>query len=217
MINRDCDTVILADGAFPENGSVLDILKQAKVIICCDGAADSLLAHGMIPDFVVGDLDSVSNDVLVRFPEKLIKVSEQETNDLAKCFRFAREKGFAVTHLLGASGKREDHLLGNLAQFAEFSKDFPEMLLVTDYGYFAAVTGHAEFTGLNVGTQISFFSFDPCSRVTATGVKYPLCDRELHWWYEATLNTVSESTVTISSTGTMPLLVYFAFACGKCS
>jgi thiamine pyrophosphokinase len=150
MINRDCDTVILADGAFPENGSVLDILKQAKVIICCDGAADSLLAHGMIPDFVVGDLDSVSNDVLVRFPEKLIKVSEQETNDLAICFRFAREKGFAVTHLLGASGKREDHLLGNLAQFAEFSKDFPEMLLVTDYGYFAAVTEHAEFTGLNI-------------------------------------------------------------------
>ena len=210
MMNRDCETVILADGAFPENGAVLDILKRANIIICCDGAADSLLAHGMIPDFVVGDLDSVSNDVLVRFPERLVKVSEQETNDLAKCFRFAREKGFSITHLLGASGKREDHLLGNLAQFAEFSKDFPDMLLVTDYGHFAAVTGKAEFTGLNIGTQISFFSFDPFSRVTAAGVKYPLEDRELHWWYEATLNTVSETTVTICSTGTMPLLVYFA-------
>ena len=50
MINRDCETVILADGAFPENGAVLDILKRAKIIICCDGAADSLRAHGMIPD-----------------------------------------------------------------------------------------------------------------------------------------------------------------------
>ena len=211
MINSDCDTVILADGAFPENSAVLDILSRAKTIICCDGAADTLLAHGMTPDFVVGDLDSVSNDVLVHFPEKLVKVSEQETNDLAKCFRFAREKGFCITHLLGASGKREDHLLGNLAQFAEFSKDFPGMLLVTDYGHFAAVSGSAEFSGLNIGTQISFFSFDPASRVTATGVKYPLCDRELHWWYEATLNIVSEETVTVKSTGTMPILVYFAF------
>lgn len=210
MINRDCETVILADGAFPENSSVLDILSRAKTIICCDGAADTLLAHGMTPDFVVGDLDSVSNDVLIRFPEKLVKISEQETNDLAKCFRFAREKGFRITHLLGASGKREDHLLGNLAQFAEFSGDFPEMLLVTDYGYFAAVARSATFTGLNVGSQISFFSFDPHSRVTATGVKYPLEERELHWWYEATLNTVSEPTVTLKSSGDMPLLVYFA-------
>ena len=207
---RDCDTVILADGAFPENHAVRDILSRAKTIICCDGAADTLLAHGMTPDFVVGDLDSVSNDVLVRFPERLVKISEQETNDLAKCFRFAREKGFRITHLLGASGKREDHLLGNLAQFAEFSKDFPDMLMVTDFGHFAAVSGYAEFTDLCIGSQISFFSFDPHSRVTATGVKYPLRDRELHWWYEATLNTVSDSTVTLTSTGATPLLVYFA-------
>ena len=211
MINRDCDTIILADGAFPENSAVLDILSRANTIICCDGAADTLLAHGMTPDFVVGDLDSVSNDVLIQYPEKLVKISEQETNDLAKCFRFAREKGLNITHLLGASGKREDHLLGNLAQFAEFSRDFPEMLLVTDYGYFAAVSGSAEFSGLHIGTQISFFSFEPESRVTATGVKYPLCDRELHWWYEATLNTVSEEVVTVNCTGSMPLLVYFAF------
>ena len=209
-MTRDCDTVILADGAFPENNSVLDILSQARTIICCDGAADTLLAHGMTPDFVVGDLDSVSNDVLIRYPEKLVKISEQETNDLAKCFRFAREKGFKITHLLGASGKREDHLLGNLAQFAEFSKDFPDMIMVTDFGHFAAVTGSAEFTDLHIGTQISFFSFDPHSRVTATGVKYPLQDRELHWWYEATLNTVSDSTVTLTSSGSSPLLVYFA-------
>lgn len=206
----EVDTVILADGAFPGSAAVLDILKAAKLIICCDGAADTLIANEMLPDFVVGDLDSVSNDVLIRFPERLVKISEQETNDLAKCFRFAREKGFKVTHLLGASGKREDHLLGNLAQFAEFSPYFPGMVLMTDYGHFAAVSGRAEFTGLSVGTQISFFSFDPDSRVTASGVKYPLENRPLRWWYEATLNTVSETTVTLESTGNMPLLVYFA-------
>lgn len=204
------DTVILADGAFPETAPVLDILKAAKLIICCDGAADTLIAHDMTPDFIVGDLDSVSAETRKRFPEKLVQISEQETNDLAKCFRFAREKGFRITHLLGASGKREDHLLGNLAQFAEFSNDFPGMMLVTDYGYFAAVNREAEFTGVKVGTQISFFSFDPASCVSATGVQYPLENRPLHWWYEATLNTVTSPVVTVKSSGDMPLLVYFA-------
>lgn len=210
MTNHDVETVILADGEFPASRSALDILHAAKIVICCDGAADSLLARGMEPDFVVGDLDSVSCEVLTRFPERLFKISEQETNDLAKCFRFAREKGLRVTHLLGASGKREDHLLGNLAQFAEFAADFPGIELITDYGHFVAVVKKAKFTGLTVGSQISFFSFDPYCRISASGVKYPLQDRQLKWWYEATLNTVSEPTVELRSSGEMPVLVYFA-------
>jgi thiamine pyrophosphokinase len=163
------------------------------------------------PSFIVGDLDSVSAETRAKYPERLIKVSEQETNDLAKCFRFARERGLQITHLLGASGKREDHLLGNLAQFAEFSKDFPGILLMTDYGHFAAVNGKATFNDLEIGSQISFFSFDPHAEVSATGVKYPLQDRPLKWWYEATLNTVASPEVTLKSSGDMPLLVYFAY------
>ena len=205
------NAVILADGAFPENPAVLEILKNAPVVICCDGAADSLCRYGLEPSFIVGDLDSVSPETRAKYPERLIKVSEQETNDLAKCFRFARERGFKITHLLGASGKREDHLLGNLAQFAEFSKDFPGILLMTDYGRFAAVNGEATFGDLEVGSQISFFSFDPGARVTAAGVQYPLCDRPLKWWYEATLNTVTSPEVTVTSSGIMPVLVYFVY------
>ena len=205
------NAVILADGAFPENPVILELLRNSPVIICCDGAGDSLLKFGLTPAFIVGDLDSVSADTKAKFPEKLVKISEQETNDLAKCFRFARERGFNITHLFGGAGKREDHFLGNLAQFAEFSKDFPGMLLMTDYGHFAAVNGEATFRDLEVGTQISFFSFDPHARVSATGVKYPLQDRPLKWWYEATLNTVASPEVTLKSSGDMPLLVYFAY------
>ena len=202
--------VILADGAFPENPASLEILKNARNIICCDGAADSLCKFGLQPSFIVGDLDSVSQETREKFPERLFRISEQETNDLAKCFRFARERNLQVTHLLGSSGKREDHLLGNLAQFAEFSKEFPEMLLMTDYGHFAAVIGKREFSGLEVGSQISFFSFEPEARLSATGVQYPLQDRALTWWYEATLNTVISPVVTLTSDGKMPVLVYFA-------
>ncbi|MBE6391795.1 MAG: thiamine diphosphokinase [Lentisphaerae bacterium] len=202
--------VILADGAFPENSGSLEILKNARNIICCDGAADSLCRFGLEPSFIVGDLDSVSTETRERFPERLFRISEQETNDLAKCFRFAKERNLKVTHLLGSSGKREDHLLGNLAQFAEFAKDFPGILLMTDYGHFAAVTGSGEFSGLEVGSQISFFSFEPTAKLTATGVQYPLQERTLAWWYEATLNTVTSPVVTLKSDGSMPVLVYFA-------
>lgn len=206
------NAVILADGAFPEAASSIAILRRAELIICCDGAADALVKFDMEPDFIVGDLDSVSAETKARFPERLFKIEEQETCDLAKCFRFAAGRGLTVTHLLGASGKREDHLLGNLAQFAEFSRTFSGMKLVTDYGFFVAATGHAAFNGVTPGTQVSFFSFDPAQRVSASGVQYPLEERQLFWWYEATLNCAVSSTVTVSSSGDMPVLIYFAAA-----
>ena len=202
--------IILADGAFPEAEESLNILRTAGTIICCDGAADALLRHGMIPDFIVGDLDSVSPETKARFPERLFHESEQETCDLAKCFRFAARRNITITHLLGASGKREDHLLGNLAQFAEFSKLFPAMQLVTDYGFFMAVNRNAAFADVPIGTQLSFFSFDPAQKISVTGVQYPLEEMQLFWWYEATLNCAIAPEITVRCSCATPLLVYFA-------
>ncbi|MBR7107184.1 MAG: thiamine diphosphokinase [Lentisphaeria bacterium] len=202
--------IILADGAFPEAEESLNILRTAGITICCDGAADALLKHGMTPDFIVGDLDSVSAETKARFRERLFHESEQETCDLAKCFRFAARNKIRITHLLGASGKREDHLLGNLAQFAEFSKLFPAMQLVTDYGFFAAVNVNAVFSNVPLGTQLSFFSFDPAQKISVSGVQYPLEERQLLWWYEATLNCSIEPDITVRCSSSTPLLVYFA-------
>ena len=111
--------VILADGEFPCHRISLDILKNAQCVVCCDGAADKLLRFGCEPDWIVGDLDSVSPETRVRFSDRAVKFFEQETNDLAKSFRFCLERKLAVSAIIGAAGAREDHFLGNLGQFAE--------------------------------------------------------------------------------------------------
>ena len=81
---------------------------------------------------------------------------------------------------------------------------------MTDHGFFTAVKGRGEIKNVPPGTQLSFFSFDPSSKITAFGVKYPLVKRNLNWWYEATLNTAVNDTVTVESDGPMPVLIYFA-------
>ena len=101
--------VILADGEFPRRPILLEMLKNAEVVICCDGAADKLLKFGRIPDWIVGDLDSVSPETKIRFADRAVKFFEQETNDLAKSFRFCQENSLQVTAILGAAGAREDH------------------------------------------------------------------------------------------------------------
>ncbi len=106
-------TVILANGSFPRRKCLLETLRAAARIVCCDGAASALLRAGLEPDLVVGDLDSLDPVLKKRFGKRLVHESEQETNDLSKAFRACMARGWTSIVILGAGGRREDHLLGN--------------------------------------------------------------------------------------------------------
>jgi thiamine pyrophosphokinase len=205
------EVMILADGEFPRHPHLLEMLKSASCVVCCDGAADKLLAFGREPDWIVGDLDSVLPETKSRFADRSVKFFEQETNDLAKAFRFCKEKDFAVSAVLGAAGAREDHLLGNLGRFAETSVEFPGCRLYTDTGYFVSFCKEGCFEA-PIGSQVSIFSFDPSAKITSNGLKYPLNDLQLKWWYSGTLNEVETAPFTLSSSGNMPILLFFKYS-----
>lgn len=202
--------VILADGEFPRRPELLDMLRGAECVVCCDGAADKLLRFGREPDWIVGDLDSVSAETKQRYADKAVKFFEQETNDLAKSFRFCQERHLAVTAILGASGAREDHFLGNLGQFAEMSVNFPGCRLYTDSGYFSSFVKAGEFRA-PIGSQVSIFSFDPSAKLSSCGLKYPLKDLQLAWWYSGTLNEVAAETFSLNSDKDTPILLFFKY------
>ncbi len=50
-------TVILANGTYPTHAVPVRYLEEADLIVCCDGAAEKLVAHGMEPGIIIGDLD----------------------------------------------------------------------------------------------------------------------------------------------------------------
>lgn len=204
------NVIILADGEFPHRGELLAMLRHAGTVICCDGAADKLVAFGREPDWIVGDLDSVSPETKSRFAAKAVHFCEQETNDLAKAFRFCAERNLIPDAVLGASGAREDHMLGNLSRFAENAAGFPECRLYTEQGYFCVFAGAGKFT-CPVGTQVSIFSFDPMQKIASTGLKYPLNDLALPWWHSGTLNEVAAETFSLRGSGEAPILLFFKY------
>ena len=96
------NTVILADGDFPASERTLTMLRNADRIICCDGAAVPLLAAGLIPERIVGDLDSLPLELKERYADRLLQESEQESNDLTKAFRYCQAQGHDSIVILGA-------------------------------------------------------------------------------------------------------------------
>ncbi|MDD6337378.1 MAG: thiamine diphosphokinase [Lentisphaeria bacterium] len=201
-------TVILANGAFPRRKSLLALLHGAAHIVCCDGAAASLLRHGLTPDLVVGDLDSLSPALRKKLGRRVIRVTEQETNDLSKAFRACMERSWRTLVILGAGGKREDHLLGNASLLPQFAAAGADVRMETDCGTFLPVLKSSAFRR-PVGTKVSVFSFHPDMPVTSTGLAYPLVSLRLPFWWSGTLNVTDAPEFSLAFDGRAPLLLYF--------
>lgn len=195
-------TVILAAGDFPKrDGAAWNILAAAKCVICCDSAADQYRRRfKRDPDFVVGDLDSVRGE----FPETVFDPDEN-VNDLGKAVRFARSRGWNDLVIAGASGKREDHTIGN------FFRALAEMVeVVTDYGVFRPVCGKASFAAAK-GAGVSVFAPDPATVMTSKGLQWPLDGVKFSNLFCATLNRASSTRFTVTSD--RPVGVYVEAKC----
>jgi thiamine pyrophosphokinase len=193
---QNFQTVILADGNFPATEIPLSFLQQAGRIICCDGATEKLLKFGLNPDYIVGDLDSLSEELKNRFSPILFPNPDQETNDLTKAVQFCIDHGWNEITILGATGKREDHTLGNLSLLTDYAEKVNVQLL-TDYGVFAAQSKSEDYESYP-GQQVSFFSLTPATHFTTRNLVYPLQDRALSSWWQGTLNEATADSFSLT-------------------
>src|SRR5450759_4168072 len=180
------ETAIIANGKFPDHPIPVGYLLNAKRVICCDGAADSLIDFGLEPFAIVGDCDSVNKKIAENDQDRLFRDSDPETNDLTKAVKWWSEKGYEDIVILGATGKREDHTLGNISLLVEYA-GFTSVKMVTDAGIFFPILESTKIEAQK-GQQVSLFSIDPETEITSSGLKYKVDNKKLTNWWTATLN-----------------------------
>ena len=188
-------TVIVANGDFPLHPVPLSLLHEASHIVCCDGATEALIGNGFKPDYIVGDLDSLSQDLQQRYRHCLHHNPDQCTNDLTKAVGFCMERQWNEITILGATGKREDHSIGNISLLADYA-EYARVQLVTDYGVFTPLLQSGSFE-CYAGQQVSIFSLTPDTIFTFHGLKYPLTEQILSSWWQGTLNEALGDEFTI--------------------
>lgn len=201
------DCVVLCNGSFPEHRIPLENLKQARTIICCDGAIQKLLSFGLEPTMIVGDLDSIEPIVRKKYADRVFFNPDQETNDLTKSINWAVSQGFRNITIVGATGLREDHTLGNISLLGEYISMLDTVLMVTDTGVFSAISQDTVFLSKK-GQQVSIFSLNPATQVSSENLKYPLPKTLASWWC-GTLNESLADTFTVRTDG--KLIVFRTF------
>lgn len=205
-----------------------DRLLSSDVVVCCDGAASSFMRFRK-PEFVVGDMDSLTEDLRQELADQLFSVGEQESNDLSKAFRWICSmlgigRGnvlpeFSIT-VFGATGKREDHTLGNISLLADFAEYLGKsgaegtLSMVTDYGVFVPLSGSSRIR-LAQGQPFSLFAFDPALRIASSGLEYPTDGVRFDMWWKATLNRCSSDVVELRMNHQAKVLVYLPGCVGR--
>jgi|TARA_Y100000310_G_scaffold312339_1_gene359549 thiamine pyrophosphokinase len=198
-------TVVLADGKFPQAELPRRYLFEAEKIICCDGAVGHLENCKLTPSVIVGDMDSISHELKQKYSDRIIKISEQETNDLTKAITWAADNKTEELVLLGAAGKRIDHTIGNASLLAEHC-NLLKLMMVTDEGFLLPITKTTTLSS-KPGQQISIFSLHNDTRYTSKGLKYPLNNTQLPSWWSGSLNEALSDAFTLKFDGG-PALIY---------
>lgn len=199
--------IVVANGSFPTTALPLELVHQASVIIACDGAVEALHANGLAPTAIVGDLDSIPDNLCLLYADRIHQVEDQEVNDLTKAVRFAHEQGHTDVLILGATGLREDHTLGNISLLMDYAPLFRRIEMLSDYGIFTPLL-HTATLESTPGQQVSIFSLYPYGEITTDGLRWPIHKRKLTAWWQGTLNEAVTTDFTITLTEGAQAIVY---------
>jgi len=201
---------ILAAGDFPTRPEPMASLHEADFVVCCDSAYATLhtINYPLPTNFIViGDGDSLPVSDKDALGDRYLQVDEQDYNDLHKAMLWATTHyPLSTTHftIVGATGKREDHTLGNIAYLVTFAEEYPgiELEMLTDYGRLCALRGRRRFDSFP-RQQVSIFAMDADAAVTSQGLRWQLTDFRPARWWQATLNEATGNEFTLDTDGWM--------------
>lgn len=192
--------IVLVGGADIGPQELTIFRRLATQFVGIDAGADHLLAAGIDPVAVIGDLDSLSQVARRRFADVLHHIAEQETVDF--------EKGLSrveapLIYALGFAGGRLDHTLAVLHVMGRHPER-PVILLSTDDASAIVPAGGLKLH-LPIGTRVSIMPLAQ-ARVDGSGLVWPLVDQAMHpMRFTSPSNAAADHMVQIRADG--PVIV----------
>ena len=206
------DTIIVSGGNI-HSDFALDFLKKNEAcLIAADKGLEFFLEHQLLPDAVIGDFDSLSED-----GKKFLEIQEEKSMDSQKGFEnekkeikvirlrpekddsdtqsamnYAIQNGAKRITILGATGNRVDHLMANFGLLVLAKNQGVEVILADQYNYMKLVSdGEIIKKSEQFGKYISFFPLGgDVTGLTLEGFKYSLDHYRL---------TTADSGLTVSN------------------
>ena len=161
----------LVVGNRPLCSKVIELAKNS-IVIAADAGADRLLKFNIVPDWIIGDLDSISEKAITKLEDWTITNKDIQKTDLEKAVDYAFEKGVKEIVIVGWEGGRIDHTLAALGMAFD-----PRIKLIDDKFTVYCVDGEKRIKGKE-NTLFSLIAM-PEARVSVNGARWNLQHEKL--------------------------------------
>ncbi|MDF1612507.1 thiamine diphosphokinase [Stygiobacter electus] len=192
--------IIIANGDLPKKNVVKYFFKKNyNTIICADGGANSAMKIGVIPNFIIGDFDSINESTKNYFKgkSKFINIKRQNDTDVEKSLKFAFINNFDEVILLGATGDRLDHTICNLGIVLKYFNQI-KIKIVHQKSFLIPLSGKVKLN-TEIGETISLYAFNERTSITSFGLKYKLNKTKLPFGKkESTSNVAVKNEIKLN-------------------
>lgn len=190
---------VILNGQMPTDDAIINQITNSDYIIAVDGSANKLFDLEIIPDVIIGDLDSLQN--ISNKNIELVKTPNQNKTDFRKTLEWCIEKNILNISIFGISGESEDHFLGNYYTLSDFGEKI-SWKAFTDFSVISPCIGNKKFESFK-GQKVSLFCMKGSSIVNSENLEYPLQSYHLKPSDDAVRNLSLEDHFTIESTTTI--------------
>ncbi|MBO9589792.1 thiamine diphosphokinase [Devosia sp.] len=159
----------IVGGGTVDGALLRELAEKGVAMVGADGGADTIDAAGLLPDAVIGDLDSLTNRTAWESRTRVIHIPEQITTDFQKAL-YSTEA--PVTLALGMTGKRLDHTLAALSAVLQYAPS-RRIMLVDEVDVALAVTGCIAFDA-GKRERVSIHPLLPIRFRRSSGLFYPM-------------------------------------------
>lgn len=174
MNQKKC-ALIVANGEPPSARLFAELTRNRPLLLCADGGANVVFRYGHVPDYIVGDFDSVEEVSQAQVPaDCLIRIEADDTGtDLQKVLNQALRLGVTEAVMTGVTGWRVDHTLWNLSLLKTYGQRL-RLRIIDDYCEIRLIGKQISFRA-RLGQKISLCPLSGLvAGIRTQGLRFPL-------------------------------------------
>ena len=163
------DKAVIVVGQGEVNDALLKQMAPHYPLVALDGGVQKILSLGLEADVIIGDMDSCPNDLKAGLSDKIIALSEQDSNDLEKALYTIEAPLFIG---FGLFGGRFDQVMANLHGLVKY-RPSKMLIMISPYEILCCVKGAVKI-GLPTDIDCSILPIQPIRFAHSSGLRWPI-------------------------------------------
>ena len=188
--------LLILNGEIKNKSLVKNLVKSNDLIIATDGSYDKIAKLNIVPDIIMGDLDSISS-----IPKniRIIKKTNQNESDFEKALIWLKKNNYSEISIVGITGGRTDHLFINFALVYKYFQEL-NLTIYANNEIIRILTPDKYMINGEKNDLFSILALPKAKNLIIKGAKYSINEKEFEIGSQGLSNEFLSNNIEISFT-----------------